>query len=197
MLRAARGKICSVVLEKGKCRGGVPDTPGAAAHLRAHMECAPTAWRVSTLRANGVCPGMRRADGCRGRRPRRPGGGCSSAGAYRMRPYGVAGERCSPLHGFEDALFRQASTLLYIHIKNTPPGSVGLRAGWLGCLFTSDQTHEAGQAEGERRDIGDCQQGGNQCHKVGNQLGGHLLDGDMADAAADKQDRADRRGDVA
>ena len=42
MLRTARGKICSVVLEKGKCRGDVPDTPGAAARLRAHMECAPT-----------------------------------------------------------------------------------------------------------------------------------------------------------
>ena len=42
MLRTAKGKICSVVLEKGKHRGGVPDTPGAAAHLRAHMECAPT-----------------------------------------------------------------------------------------------------------------------------------------------------------
>lgn len=38
MLRTARGKICSVVLEKGKCRGGVPDAPGAAAHLRAHMD---------------------------------------------------------------------------------------------------------------------------------------------------------------
>ena len=46
MLRTARGKICSVVLEKGKCRGGVPDTPG---------------------------------------------GGCPSAGAYGMRPYGVMG----------------------------------------------------------------------------------------------------------
>ncbi len=91
----------------------------------------------------------------------------------------------------------RASILLYIHTKNTPPGSVGLRAGWLWCLFTSDQTHKAGQTEGERRDIGDGQQGGNQCHKVGDQLGGHLLDGDMADAAADKQDRADRRGDVA
>ena len=42
MLRAAGDKICSVVLEKGKHRGGVPDTPGTAAHLRAHMECAPT-----------------------------------------------------------------------------------------------------------------------------------------------------------
>ena len=155
MLRAARGKICSVVLEKGKCRGGggwfareglsgkrsggrlAGDQWSplhvlcgwAASRLRAHIECAPTVWRVSTLRANGVCPDMRRADGCRGRRPRRPGDGCPSAGAYGMRPYGVAGERCSPLHGFEDALFRQASTLLYIHIKNTPPGSVVLRAG--------------------------------------------------------------------
>lgn len=46
MLRTAWGKICSVVLEKGKCRG---------------------------------------------RRPRRPGGGCPSAGAYGMRPYGVMG----------------------------------------------------------------------------------------------------------
>ena len=102
-----------------------------------------------------------------------------------------------PRMGWEAAFFRQASTLLYIHTKNTPPGSVVLRAGWLGWLFTSDQTHKAGQAEGERRDIGDGQQGGNQCHKVGDQLGGHLLDGDMADATADKQDRADRRGDVA
>lgn len=46
MLRTAWGKICSVVLEKGKHRGGVPDTPG---------------------------------------------GGCPSAGAYGMRPYGVMG----------------------------------------------------------------------------------------------------------
>ena len=98
-------KICSVMLEKGKCRGGVSDAPETTARLRAHMECAPTV--------------------------------------------------------------RWASTLLYIHTKNTPPGSVVLRAGWLGCLFTSDQTHKAGQTEGERRDIGDGQQGGNQCHKVG------------------------------
>ena len=46
MLRTARGKICSVVLEKGKTQG---------------------------------------------RRPRHPGGGCPSAGAYGMRPYGVMG----------------------------------------------------------------------------------------------------------
>ena len=83
MLRAARGKICSVVLEKGKCRGGgvvglrgkvylesaaqvggrpmvaptcavrmggVPDAPGTAARLRAHMECAPTVWRANDVR---------------------------------------------------------------------------------------------------------------------------------------------------
>lgn len=42
MLRTARGKICSVVLEKGKCRGGVPDAPETTARLRAHMECALT-----------------------------------------------------------------------------------------------------------------------------------------------------------
>ena len=50
MLRTARGKICSVVLEKGKHRGGVPDTPGATARLRAHMECAPTVWRATNVR---------------------------------------------------------------------------------------------------------------------------------------------------
>ena len=87
--RAMAAPACAVRM------GGVPDAPGTSARLRAHMECAPTVWR--------------------------------------------------------------ASTLLYIHIKNTPPGSVGLRAGRLGGLFTSDQTHKAGQTKGERRDIGNCQ----------------------------------------
>ena len=37
---------------------------------------------------------MHCAGSCRGRRPRRPAGGCPLAGAYGMRPYGVAGVLC-------------------------------------------------------------------------------------------------------
>ncbi len=70
-----------------------------------------------------------------------------------MRPYGVMG------------------VYLIIYIEKTPPRQHRAAGGWLECLFTSDQTHEAGQTEGECRNIGDCQQGSNQCHKVGDQLG--------------------------
>ena len=33
-----------------------------------------------------------------------------------------------------------------------------------------NQAHQAGQAQRQSRDVGDGQQGGNQCHKVGDQL---------------------------
>ena len=51
--RTVSAPTCAVRMVVG---GGVPDAPGTAARLRAHMECAPTVWRVSTLRANGVAP---------------------------------------------------------------------------------------------------------------------------------------------
>ena len=57
--------------------------------------------------------------------------------------------------------------------------------------------HQTGQTQGQRRNVGDRQQCGNQHHKVWNQLGADLLDGNVSDAAADKQNRADRRGYVA
>ena len=50
---------------------------------KVYLESAAVGWRATNGR-----PDMRRADG---RRPRRPGDGCPSAGAYGMRPYGVAG----------------------------------------------------------------------------------------------------------
>ena len=127
--------------------------------------------RCCAPQGDKICSVVLEKGKTQGRRPPRPGDNCPSAGAYGMRPYGVMG----------------VYLIIYIERKNTPPGSVGLRAGWLGGLFTSDQTHKAGQTKGERRDIGDCQQGSNQCHKVGDQLGGDLLDGDMADTAADEQ----------
>ena len=78
-------------------------------------------WRATNGRPYMCC-----ADG---RRPRRPGDSCPSAGAYGMRPYGVAGfypagERCLPRHApcgwAASPTPRGAATHLRAHMECAP-----------------------------------------------------------------------------